>query len=201
MSTKSPPTFKIERELMAQGYHRIVGVDEAGCGALAGPVVAAAVILPIDSRIGSIKDSKLMSEHRREEVYPILIERAIAWAVGFASVEEITQLNIRGANLLAMQRAVQAIENVEYALVDAWTIPGLTFPQRGIIRGDATVKSISAASVIAKVTRDRFMKELAQQVPQYGFEIHKGYGTKMHREAIAQYGPCEHHRLTYKTFL
>lgn len=201
MSTKSPPTFKIERELMAQGYHRIVGVDEAGCGALAGPVVAAAVILPIDSRIGSIKDSKLMSEHRREEVYPILMERAIAWAVGFASVEEIMQLNIRGANLLAMQRAVQAIEHVEYALVDAWTIPGLTFPQRGIIRGDATVKSISAASVIAKVTRDRFMKELAQQVPQYGFEIHKGYGTKMHREAIAQYGPCEHHRLTYKTFL
>ncbi|PJE76861.1 ribonuclease HII [Candidatus Uhrbacteria bacterium CG10_big_fil_rev_8_21_14_0_10_48_16] len=186
---------------MAQGYHRIVGVDEAGCGALAGPVVAAAVILPIDSRIGSIKDSKLMSEHRREEVYPILIERATAWAVGFASVEEIMQLNIRGANLLAMQRAVRAIENVEYALVDAWTIPGLTFPQRGIIRGDATVKSIACASVIAKVTRDRFMKELAQHVPQYGFEIHKGYGTKMHREAIAQYGPCEHHRLTYKTFL
>ncbi|NQV90461.1 ribonuclease HII [Candidatus Uhrbacteria bacterium] len=201
MSIKVPPTFKIERELLTQGYRRIVGVDEAGCGALAGPVVAAAVILPLDSRIGEIQDSKLMNERRREELYPLIVERALAWAVGTASVEEITKLNIRVANLLAMRRAVEEIEDVDYALVDAWTIPGISTPQRGIIKGDRTVKSIAAASVIAKVTRDRIMRELATEFPQYGFEIHKGYGTKIHKEAIVKYGPCLHHRLTYKTFL
>lgn len=200
MSTKSLPTFKIERELAARGFRRVVGVDEAGCGALAGPVVAAAVILPIDSRIGGIRDSKLLGERRREELYGLILERAVAWAVGVASVEEIATLNIRGADLLAMRRAVEAIGSVEYVLVDAWTIPGITAPQRGIIRGDQSVKSIAAASIIAKVTRDRMMRELAQEFPQYGFEIHKGYATKRHREAIKQYGSCEHHRLTYKTF-
>ena len=200
MSIKSPPTFKIERELLAQGYERIVGVDEAGCGALAGPVVAAAVILPMDSRIGAIRDSKLLDERRREELYPLIVDRAVAWSVGIASVEEIAVLNIRGANLLAMRRAVEVIEDVDYVLVDAWTIPGITIPQRGIVRGDLTVKSIAGASIIAKVTRDRMMRELAQEFPHYGFEIHKGYGTKRHREAILAHGPCLHHRLSYKTF-
>lgn len=200
MSIKSPPTFKMERELLSQGYRRIVGVDEAGCGALAGPVVAAAVILPMDSRIGGIRDSKLLGQRRREELYPVIVERAVAWAVGVASVDEIAMLNIRGANLLAMRRAVEAIESAEYVLVDAWTIPGIIIPQRGIVRGDLTVKSIAAASIIAKVTRDRLMAELAQEFPQYGFQTHKGYGTKAHREAITEYGPCPHHRLTYKTF-
>lgn len=197
MSTKSPPTFRVERELAARGFCRIVGVDEAGCGALAGPVVAAAVMLPIDSRIGGIRDSKLLGQRRREELYPIIVERAVAWAVGVARVEEIATLNIRGANLLAMRRAVEAIESVEYVLVDAWTIPGITIPQRGIIRGDLTVKSIAAASIVAKVTRDRLMAQLALEFPQYGFEIHKGYGTKFHREAITEYGPCPHHRLSF----
>lgn len=200
MSIKSPPTFKIERELLAQGYERIVGVDEAGCGALAGPVVAAAVLLPMDSRIAAIRDSKLLSESRREELYPVIVEQAVAYGVGIASVQEIAKLNIRGANLLAMRRAVEAIENVEYALVDAWTIPGIIIPQRGIIRGDRLVKSIAAASIIAKVTRDRMMSELAHEFPQYGFQMHKGYGTKRHREAIDTYGPCAQHRLAYKTF-
>ncbi len=200
MSIKSPPTFKIERELLAQGYERIVGVDEAGCGALAGPVVAAAVLLPMDSRIVAIRDSKLLSESRREELYPVIVEQAVAYGVGIASVQEIAKLNIRGANLLAMRRAVEAIENVEYALVDAWTIPGIIIPQRGIIRGDRLVKSIAAASIIAKVTRDRMMSELAHEFPQYGFQMHKGYGTKRHREAIDTYGPCAQHRLAYKTF-
>ncbi len=200
MSIKSPPTFKIERELLAQGYERIVGVDEAGCGALAGPVVAAAVLLPMDSRIAAIRDSKLLSESRREELYPVIVEQAVAYGVGIASVQEIAKLNIRGANLLAMRRAVEAIENVEYALVDAWTIPGIIIPQRGIIRGDRLVKSIAAASIIAKVTRDRMMSELAHEFPEYGFQMHKGYGTKRHREAIDTYGPCAQHRLAYKTF-
>ena len=200
MSTKRPPSFKFERELILQGYQRIVGVDEAGCGALAGPVVAAAVILPLDSGIGAIKDSKLLNERKREELYPFIVERAVAWAVGVASVEEITRLNIRGANLLAMRRAVEAIEDVHFALVDAWTIPGISVPQKGIIRGDLTVKSIAAASVIAKVTRDRMMAELGREFPQYGLALHKGYATKQHKDAIEQYGACCHHRLTYKTF-
>lgn len=197
MSIKSPPTFKLERELLAQGFKRIVGVDEAGCGALAGPVVAAAVILPLDSKIGRVRDSKLLGERRREELYPVIVLRAVAWAVGVASVEEIATLNIRGANLLAMRRAVEAVGSAEYVLVDAWTIPGITIPQRGIIRGDLTVKSIAAASVIAKVTRDRLMVELSREFPQYGFETHKGYATKRHREAIAEYGTCVHHRLSF----
>src|SRR3989339_1808187 len=209
MSIKSPPTFKIERELLAQGFQRIVGVDEAGCGALAGPVVAAAVILPVDSRIGALRDSKLLGERRREELYPLIIERAVAWSVGMASVDEIERLNIRGANLLAMRRAVEAMDDqlcpigqnrIDYVLVDAWTIPGVMVPQRGIIRGDLKVKSIAAASVIAKVTRDRLMVELAREFPVYGFEVHKGYATNVHRTAIALHGPCPHHRLSYKTF-
>jgi ribonuclease HII len=200
MSIKSPPTFRIERELLSQGFTRIVGIDEAGCGALAGPVVAAAVILPMDSKLGALRDSKLLSESRREKLYDLIVERCVAYATGLASVQEITTLNIRGANLLAMRRAAEVIECVDYALVDAWTIPGLEIPQRGIIRGDLTVKSIAAASVIAKVTRDRLMKRLAQEFPVYGFDIHKGYGTKAHREEIALHGPCKHHRLGYKTF-
>lgn len=198
---------------MAEGFERIVGVDEAGCGALAGPVVAAAVILPMDSRIGGIRDSKLLDERRREELYTVILERASVWSIGMASVEEIARLNIRGANLLAMRRAVKSIDEqlcpigqnrsdasiefVDYVLVDAWTIPGITVPQRGIVRGDRQVKSIAAASIIAKVTRDRLMAELAHEFPQYGFEIHKGYATKKHKQALAQHGPCLHHRLSF----
>lgn len=201
MPGKTPPTFHYERQLIAQGLTRIVGVDEAGCGALAGPVVAAAVILPTDSRIGALQDSKLLNERKREELFPVIQERAIAWAVASASVEEIAEMNIRQANYLAMRRAIEAIEDVHYALVDAWTIPDLTVPQHGIVRGDKVCKSIAAASVLAKVTRDHMMKELHEQFPQYGFLKHKGYGTKAHREAIKAHGPCPHHRTTFKTFL
>ncbi len=221
---------------MARGFQRIVGVDEAGCGALAGPVVAAAVMLPTDSRIGALRDSKLLGARLREELYALIVERAVAWSVGVASVEEIARFNIRGADLLAMRRAVEAVDeqlcpiplrstwssfrrrsqsyggqvegqvghycsgsvrSIDYVLVDAWTIPGVTIPQRGIIRGDLTVKSIAAASVIAKVTRDRLMAELAREFPAYGFEVHKGYATKAHRVAIAIHGPCPHHRLQF----
>jgi ribonuclease HII len=200
MSTKSPPSFKIEHELLALGHEWIVGVDEVGCGALAGPVMAGAVVLPVDSRIGGLRDSKLLDSRAREALYPIITERARAWAVGSSSVEEILSLGIRGATLLAMRRAVEMIEHVDYVLVDAWTIPNIPYPQRGIIRGDLKVKSIAAASILAKVTRDRIMAELAGQFPEYGFEKHKGYGTRAHREAIAKYGSCLIHRLSFRTF-
>lgn len=200
MAVKKKPTFKFERALIAEGFTQIVGVDEAGCGALAGPVVAGAVILPLNSRIGELNDSKKMSEKKREGLYELVIQRAIAWAAGIASVEEIYEIGIRQANYLAMRRAVEHIQQADYALVDAWTIPDLQIPQQGIIKGDAKVKSIAAASIIAKVTRDRLLDAYAQQFPHYGFAKHKGYGTKQHRDAIAQHGPCPIHRLGYKTF-
>jgi ribonuclease HII len=195
------PTFGMERELMEQGFQAIVGVDEAGCGALAGPLVAAAVVFPLDSRLGKLNDSKLLSPTLRDGLYDLIVERAVAWAVGSVSVEEITALGLRPANLLAMRRAVEGIPTADYALVDAWTVPGLTIPQRGIVRGDRLVKSIAAASVIAKVTRDRMVVELSARFPQYGFAQHKGYATKDHLAAIEKYGPCAIHRPTFKTFL
>jgi len=198
MSAK--PTFLAERSLAAQGFRFVVGVDEAGCGALAGPLVAAAVILPFNSRLGSVNDSKLLSPSLRDGLYELILERATAWAVGSVSVEEIATFGLRPANLLAMRRAVEGVAGADYALVDAWTIPGLLIPQRGIVHGDALIKSIAAASVIAKVTRDRLMVDLAARFPSYGFEIHKGYATKRHRDAIDIHGPCAAHRLTYKTF-
>lgn len=200
MSISKTPTFKIERELCSQGYKWVVGVDEAGCGALAGPVVAGAVIFSLDSDLEGLRDSKLLSEKVREEMYTEVTERSVSWASGQASVEEIEEIGIRPATYLAMMRAIQAIENVDYALVDAWTLPDLKIPQRGIIKGDRTVKSIAAASIIAKVTRDRQMREHAQMYPNYGFDVHKGYGTAVHRQAIKDHGPCGIHRLSYKTF-
>lgn len=194
------PTFLMERELASQGFRAVVGVDEAGCGALAGPVVAGAVLLPIDSRIGRLHDSKLLSARARDEVYELVTERATAWGAGVVSVEEIFEIGIRPATFLAMRRALEQIPDADYALVDAWTIPGIAFKQRGIVHGDRLVKSIAAASIIAKVTRDRIMKELDKEYPAYGFEVHKGYGTAKHRAMISENGPCVFHRLNYKTF-
>ncbi|MBM5789856.1 ribonuclease HII [Candidatus Parcubacteria bacterium] len=188
------PTFSHERALIAEGFHVIVGVDEVGCGALAGPVCAGAVVLPTDSHIGALRDSKLLSPHLRETLYGVIVARAAAWAVGWASVEEIAVRNIRGATLLAMRRAVEQIQEAQFLLVDAWTIPNIAVPQRGIVRGDRTVKSIAAASILAKVTRDRLMRDCHEQYPLYGFDEHKGYGTQNHRRAIALYGPCAIHR-------
>ncbi len=186
--------------LIAQGFHLIVGVDEAGCGALAGPVCAGAVVLSLDSRLGGLRDSKLLSLAQREALYPLITKRAIAWAVGAASVEEIAELNIRGATFLAMRRAIEQIHDADVLLVDAWKIPGIDLPQYNIIKGDRLIKSIAAASIIAKVTRDHLMTTYAEQFPKYGFEIHKGYGTALHQRMIAEFGPCPIHRLGYKTF-
>ncbi len=194
------PTFAYEKELISKGYQVIVGVDEAGCGALAGPVVAGAVVIPLTSRLGEIKDSKLLSESVRERLYDDVCAKASAWAVGQASVEEIFEIGIRPATYLAMTRAVEQIKDAQAVLVDAWTIPNLKLPQQGIIKGDRLVKSIAAASILAKVSRDRQMRKHAEQFPEYGFEAHKGYGTKMHRDAIKVHGACAIHRLAYKTF-
>lgn len=198
--SKLKPTFLKERELIGRGFLRIVGVDEAGAGALAGPLVAGAVVLPVNSRIGALVDSKLTTEKQREALYEVICERATAWAVGVVSVEEIISLGLRPANLLAMKRAVEGIQGADYVLVDAWTIRNLSIPQEGIIRGDKTVKSIAAASVIAKVTRDTLMRQYAEEFPQYEFHKHKGYGTALHRSLIEKHGACKIHRTSYKLF-
>lgn len=194
------PNFFHERELLAAGYRAVVGVDEAGVGALAGPVVAGAVILPLKSRLSELDDSKVKSPKARERLFDLICECATLWAVGEASVEEINTLGIRPANYLAMKRAIAQIPSADFALIDAWTLPQLTIPQRGIIKGDHLVKSIAAASIIAKVTRDRQMANLAEIHPEYGFEIHKGYGTKFHHQQIRTHGPCLIHRTKWQIF-
>ena len=195
------PTFHHERELIAQGYCP-VGIDEAGCGPLAGPVVAAACIVPLHARIALLRDSKLLSALQRERAAALLAERGAVWGVGIASVAEIDAVNIRQATYLAMRRAVAVLREVSssaatYALVDAWHVPDLPIPQRAIIGGDRIVKSIAAASIIAKVHRDRLMVEYDAMYPEYGFSRHKGYGTKAHLEAIAKYGITSLHRATF----
>jgi ribonuclease HII len=200
MSIRKSPTFKEERALLESGYTAIVGVDEAGCGALAGPVVAAAVIFPLNSRLKKIKDSKLLSPETREELYKLIMSRAEAVGVAQASVEEISKHNIRQATFMAMRRAVDQVPDVDFVLVDGWMLPGIPVPQKRIIKGDRTVKSIAAASIIAKVTRDRIMVQYAEAHPEYGFEQHKGYGTEGHKKAIKKHGPCPIHRTTFKPF-
>jgi ribonuclease HII len=192
------PTFKEERELLAKGFSIVAGVDEAGCGCWAGPVYAAAVILPFDSRIGLVRDSKTLSLEQRERVAARVKEEAAAWAVGSASPAEIDTLNIRGAGALAMRRAVEALAMVpQFVIVDAFRIPGLLMPQKAVIQGDLRVKSVAAASVIAKVSRDIEMARLDAEHPGYGFASHKGYGTKAHQAALAELGPSPIHRLSY----
>lgn len=180
-----------------KGYTAIAGVDEAGAGALAGPVIAGAVILDASNSIDGLNDSKTLSEKKREDLYSEIILKAKDWAFGMATVEEIIDLGIRPANYLAMKRAVEKLSEVDFVLVDAWTIPELNIPQQGIIRGDKLVKCISAGSIIAKVTRDRMMMDLHNKYPDYGFCDHKGYGTRAHREAIKEYGACEVHRSNF----
>lgn len=180
-----------------RGYQFVVGVDEAGAGALAGPVVAGAVILNDAQPIEGLGDSKLLTEKKRERLYTEIILHAQAWAFGMATVEEIELLGIRPANYLAMRRAIEKIPDAQFALVDAWTIPQLQIPQQGIIRGDKSIACIAAGSIIAKVTRDRMMQDLHMQFPEYGFNIHKGYGTKAHRDAIAKHGASPQHRANF----
>lgn len=192
--------YNFESEAHRQGFFCIAGVDEAGCGALAGPVVAGAVVLPLGLELEMVQDSKQLTPKAREKAFELITSSALAWATGQASVEEIETINIRQATFLAMRRALEQLKGVDFVLVDAWTIPKISCPQKAIIRGDQIVKSISAASIMAKVTRDRLMEASHLEFPEYGFKEHKGYGTPFHQEAIRRFGPCKIHRKTYKTF-
>ena len=174
------------------------GVDEAGRGPLAGDVCAAAVILPRGIEIPGLNDSKKLSGKKREELYEIIVEKAVSYGVAFASVEEIESLNIKGASYLAMDRAIAQLSPLpELALVDGNDKNTLSIPARKIVHGDALCASIAAASILAKVTRDRYMLELDRLYPEYGFAKHKGYGTRVHYEALRRYGPSPVHRPTF----
>ncbi|HBP00527.1 MAG: Ribonuclease HII [Candidatus Uhrbacteria bacterium GW2011_GWF2_41_16] len=192
------PTFDRENQLMQEGYQVIAGVDEAGCGALAGPVVAGAAVLSQSKLWDGIRDSKLLSPLQRERMYKYIVLEAKSWAVGQSTVEEIQKIGIRHATFLAMQRALESLPSLDFILVDAWHLPGILTPQQGIIHGDRSVFSIAAGSILAKVTRDRLMCDYAQEFPSYGFEIHKGYGTTLHRKNLQRFGPCPIHRLGWK---
>ena len=193
------PNYKVERSLMREGARHIAGVDEVGRGPLAGPVAVAAVILdPADLPKG-VDDSKALSAPEREKLFEIILGKALSVAIAFASAEEVDLLNIRGATLAAMARAVNALSlRPAFALIDGsdWP-PGLCCEGRAIVKGDASCLSIAAASIVAKVARDRMMTRLDALYPDYGFARHVGYGTKVHLEALARCGPTPFHRLSF----
>lgn len=187
-----------EHRYAQEGYRAICGVDEAGRGPLAGPVCAAAVILPMDIEIPGLNDSKKLSDKKRRELYPIICEKTVAYGIAFADHSEIDEINILQATYLAMERAISKLNNkAEFALIDGNRSKDFGLPLETVIGGDGLSASIAAASVLAKVTRDDYMLEIAKTYPQYGFEIHKGYGTKAHYEALSQYGPCPIHRMSF----
>ena len=194
----SAPLWEIEDAVRDEGFERVCGVDEAGRGPLAGPVCAAAVILPRGCVIDGLNDSKQLSEKRREALYDEIISRAERYGIAFATVEEIERLNILGATYLAMNRAIEALgAGIDLALIDGNRSEGIAYPCRTVIKGDSKCASIAAASVLAKVTRDRYMLALADRYPGYGFEKHKGYGTKLHYAALRELGPCAEHRAKF----
>ncbi len=190
--------WEIEEGLYSQGIMAICGVDEAGRGPLAGPVCAAAVILPEHLEIPGLNDSKKLTDKKRRELYPIIKEQAIAYGIAFASEQEIDEMNILQATFLAMQRAIdQLAGKAQFALIDGNREKDFGLPVMTVVKGDSRSANIAAASVLAKVTRDDLMEELAKQYPEYGFEIHKGYGTKAHYAALTEYGPSPIHRKTF----
>ncbi len=190
---------QLEQTLRQRGYQRIAGIDEAGRGALAGPVVAAAVVLPINCQISGVTDSKQLTPKRRAELFDDIHSTAVAVGVGRVGNEEIDRINILQATMGAMAQAIAQITPApDYVLVDGTHLPEIFLPAEAIPKGDALIQSIAAASIIAKVTRDRLMIELDETYPGYGFQGHKGYGTLLHRQAIAQLGPCPIHRRSFK---
>ena len=190
--------WEIEEELYAKGIVTVCGVDEAGRGPLAGPVCAAAVILPPHLEIAGLDDSKKLTDKRRRELFPIIKEQAVAYGIGLASHEEIDQINILQATFLAMERAIAQLEvRPDIALIDGNREKDFGLPVQTVIKGDSRSANIAAASVLAKVTRDMIMEEMAVEYPEYGFEIHKGYGTKAHYEALRTYGHSPIHRMTF----
>lgn len=187
-----------ERELYGQGVRAIAGIDEVGRGPLAGPVVAAAVILPEDFDLPGVNDSKKMSEKRREELFVKIKERAVAWSIGMADCRTIDEINILQATKLAMAEAVGSLSvRPDHLLIDAVKLEGIDIPQTSIIKGDEKSVSVAAASILAKVTRDHMMVEYAKEFPGYAFEKNKGYGTKAHYEGIEKQGICPIHRKTF----
>ncbi len=193
------PDYSYEKAAETSGFKLICGVDEAGRGPLAGPVCAAAVILPEGIEIEGLNDSKKLSEKKREQLFDIITEKAIAYCVAYGTLEEIEEKNILQATFLAMNRAIEGLETkADFALIDGNKIPaGIKIPAAAIVKGDAKSMSIAAASILAKVSRDRLLMEYDKQYPQYQFAKHKGYGTKLHTDLIKEYGPSEIHRLSF----
>lgn len=190
--------WEIEEGFYAEGIKVICGVDEAGRGPLAGPVCAAAVILPDHLDLPGLTDSKKLTDKKRRELYPLIKEQATAYGIGFASEKEIDEINILQATFLAMERALAQLDGkADFALIDGNREKDFGLPVKTVVKGDSLSANIAAASVLAKVTRDDYMDEMAIQYPEYGFEIHKGYGTKAHYEALRTYGHCPIHRLTF----
>lgn len=190
--------FAFERSARASGFCRIAGLDEAGRGPLAGPVVAAAVILPGDFLISGVTDSKQIAEPERERLYDVIRECAAACGIGIVDERTIDEVNIYQATIIAMERALACIvPPPDYLLLDALTLPRIAIPQKALIKGDLRSHSVAAASIIAKVTRDRLMLKLHEQYPLYNFHKHKGYGTREHLMLIRKYGPCDAHRKSF----
>jgi len=190
--------WAVHRDYRDRGYAVLAGVDEAGRGPLAGPVCAAAVILPFGLEIPGLDDSKKLTEKKREALFDVIRDEAVSCGIAFATHEEIDEHNILGATFLAMDRALgQLTAPFDLALVDGNRVKGLNFPAESLVKGDSRCAAIAAASILAKVTRDRYMLELAEQYPQYGFEQHKGYPTALHYARLREFGPCEIHRKTF----
>ncbi|MBQ8869665.1 MAG: ribonuclease HII [Oscillospiraceae bacterium] len=188
----------MENALSEQGYSAVCGVDEAGRGPLAGPVYAAAVILKPDSEFEGLDDSKKLTEKKRESLFEQIIKEALAYKIVAVDHKTIDELNILNATMLAMKTAVEGLSvSADYALIDGNKTPGLSIPSQYVIGGDAKVKSIAAASILAKVSRDRYMLELAEKYPQYQFEKHKGYGTKLHYQMLDEHGISDIHRMSF----
>ena len=190
--------YTYEAAANEKGYQYICGIDEAGRGPLAGPVFAAAVILPQGLMIDGLNDSKKMTEKKREELFEVIQKEAIGYSIAFATEQEIDEINILQATFLAMRRACEGLSvRPDYALIDGNRMPPLDIPGETIVKGDACSANIAAASILAKVSRDRLMLELDKLYPEYQFAKHKGYGTKLHRELLQQYGPCPIHRRSF----
>ncbi len=196
------PDFSIEKEIVSNGFTSVCGIDEAGRGPLCGPVVAAACILPVDIEIPKLNDSKKLNAKARDVLYDLIIENALSYSIAEASVEEINELNILEATLLAMRRAVDGLSvPADYLLVDGNIFRDFSVPGRCVVGGDAKSSSIAAASILAKVTRDRWCVEIDPLYPQYGIAGHKGYGTAAHMNALREYGPTPIHRKKFIRFL
>ena len=193
------PDYEYEKAAVSSGFNTICGVDEAGRGPLAGPVCAAAVILPEDTVIEGLDDSKKLSEKKRERLYDEITEKAVAYCVAYGTLEEIESVNILEATFLAMNRAIDGLKvKPDFAIIDGNRVPkGIKIPCATLVKGDSKSMSVAAASVLAKVTRDRLMLTYDEKYPQYNFKKHKGYGTKEHTELLKQYGPSPIHRLSF----